>query len=75
MGTAVQKGTVESFDRDAGLGGVRAGDGRLYPFHCTEITDGSRDIPVGTEVTFVVAPGHRGTWEARAIEPAVPGSG
>ena len=69
-GGTVEHGTVESFDGDAGLGQVRARDGRLYPFHCTEIADGSRDIAVGAVVSFVVAPGHRGAWEARALAPA-----
>jgi len=64
------RGTVDSFDKDVGLGEVRAGDGQLYPFHCTEISDGSRDIAVGTEVSFALAPGHLGSWEARRLEPA-----
>lgn len=63
-----QRGKVERFDKDVGLGEVMAADGQLYPFHCTEIADGSRDIAVGAEVSFVVAPGHRGTWEARHLE-------
>jgi len=58
-------GTVEGFDREAGLGEVRSASGELYPFHCTQIADGSRDIAVGTAVSFFVAPGHRGVWEAR----------
>jgi cold shock CspA family protein len=62
-----QTGRVETFDKDAGLGEVRSNDGRLYRFHCTEIADGTRDIPVGAEVAFVVAAGHKGTWEARAL--------
>ena len=62
-------GSVDSFDKDLGLGEVRAEDGRLYPFHCTEIADGSRDIAVGTEVSFAVAPGHLGSWEARGLKP------
>jgi CspA family cold shock protein len=60
-------GTVETFDKEVGLGEVRADDGRLYPFHCTEITDGTRDIHWGAGVAFVVGAGHRGTWEARAL--------
>jgi len=62
-------GNVEAFDKEVGLGEVRADDGRLYPFHCTEIAGGTRDIAIGAEVAFVVAPGHRGTWEARALVP------
>lgn len=70
VGTAgpPQRGNVDSFDSDVGLGQVRAQDGRIYPFHCTEIADGSRDITVGTEVNFAVAPGHLGSWEARRLE-------
>jgi cold shock CspA family protein len=66
---SADRGTVASFDKQVGLGEVRGGDGRSYPFHCTEIADGSRDIAVGTEVNFAVAPGHRGSWEARRLEP------
>ena len=62
-------GNVEAFDKDVGLGEVQADDGRLYPFHCTEIAGGTRDIAIGAEVAFVIAPGHRGTWEARALQP------
>jgi len=62
-------GTVESFDAGVGLGEVRGPDGTLYPFHCTEITDGSRQIDPATAVEFTLAPGHRGRWEARAVRP------
>lgn len=64
-----ERGKVERFDVEAGLGEVRAEDGRTYPFHCTEITDGSRRISSGTEVTYELAPGHLGLWEARAVTP------
>lgn len=69
MGTVhfAHRGSVDSFDKDVGLGEVRAQEGRLYPFHCTEISDGSRDIAVGTQVIFAVAPGHLGSWEARRL--------
>ena len=63
-----QRGKVERFDKEVGLGELRAVDARLYPFHCTEIADGSRDIAVGADVTFVVAAGHKGRWEARQLE-------
>ena len=62
------QGVVTEFDDPRGLGTVEAG-GVRYPFHCTAIADGSRTIAVGTEVTFVVAPGLMGRWEARAVEP------
>lgn len=65
----VARGKVERFDREAGLGELRGGDGRLLAFHCTEIAGGTRDIAVGAEVTFEVAPGHLGVWEARSVTP------
>ena len=65
----VEWGRVERFDQEVGLGEVRAGDGRLLAFHCTEIAGGSRQIALGTEVSFEVAPGHLGIWEARSVTP------
>ena len=38
-----------------------------YGFHATAIADGTRRIAVGAEVTFTVAPGHRGLYEARSL--------
>jgi cold shock CspA family protein len=46
------RGTVTQFDREVGLGEITAVDGRLVPFHCMVIADGSRDIPIGAEVDF-----------------------
>ena len=69
------KGKVESFDREIGLGQIRSEDGRAYPFHCTEVTGGARDIAVGTEVVFEVAAGQLGRWEARAVTPRVATAG
>ena len=66
-----RKGWVEVFDAEVGLGQVRAEDGLLLPFHCTQIVDGSRTIAVGTEVRFALAAGQLGIWEARAVA-AVP---
>lgn len=63
-------GEVEAFDEVVGLGMVRGLDGRAYPFHCTQIADGSRAIPEGTPVEFEVIPGHLGRWEAAAVRPA-----
>jgi len=62
-----QIGKVERFDKEVGLGEVRASDNRVYGFHCTEIGDGTRDIAVGADVAFVVGAGHGGMWEARAL--------
>jgi CspA family cold shock protein len=64
-------GRVVSFDEAVGLGTVDASHGS-YPFHCTQIADGSRSIASGTEVTFTVLAGRRGVWEAGELRP-VPG--
>ena len=57
-------GVVAAFDDHAGVGTVTADDGVDYFFHCTQIADGSRTIATGTEVSFEVAPGRLGRWEA-----------
>ena len=57
-------GRVEAFDSRRGLGEIRGADGAVYPFHCTKIADGTREIPVGVAVEFTVAPGPLGRWEA-----------
>jgi cold shock CspA family protein len=62
------EGTVTEFDEARGLGTVES-DGQSYPFHCTQIADGTRTIAVGTPVTFEVRPGGMGRWEAAAIAP------
>lgn len=62
-------GTVDAFDDHAGSGQLCAADGERYFFHCTRIADGSRTIPVGTTVTFTVAPVGLGTWEAVDVRP------
>ena len=62
-------GVVETFDVDVGLGTLRADElGQdLFPFHCTQIADGSRSIEPGTYVTFIVVPGRGGRWEAAMV--------
>ena len=65
FGTA--SGSVASFDKHAGLGEITGDDGTTYPFHCTAIANGTRDIEVGTKVSFTVAAGHRGKLEATQI--------
>jgi cold shock CspA family protein len=62
------RGTVTAFDEPAGIGTVTGADGRAYPFHCTQLADGTRTVPVDTAVLFEVVPGHLGYWEAAAIE-------
>jgi hypothetical protein len=42
--------------------------GQEYPFHTTQIADGSRTVRVGESVEFRIVPGRRGDWEAAAIE-------
>lgn len=64
-------GTVVEFDREVGLGEVRATDGTVYPFHCIVIADGSRTVEVGAAVAFELLP-KLGRWEATAIRPATP---
>ena len=64
------RGHVAAYDVRRGLGTVAGDDGRRFGFHCTAIADGSRDIPVGTPVTFQVAPGHLGAWDAATIRSA-----
>jgi CspA family cold shock protein len=66
---AWRRGTVETFDVDVGLGTITAEDGQSYPFHCTQIADGSRDIAAATPVFFEVVAGQLGRWEAAAIRP------
>jgi cold shock CspA family protein len=60
-------GVVTAFDDDAGLGTVRSEDGRSWPFHCTRISDGSRQIDVGQPVVFTIGPGAPGQWEAESV--------
>lgn len=61
-----RSGRVVAFDQAVGLGEVEAADGTRFPFHCIEIADGSRDIPVGQAVTFDVI-GKLGRFEAARI--------
>jgi cold shock protein len=62
-------GVVESFDDDAGIGTVRADDGQEFFLHCTSVADGTRTIKVGTAVSFEIAPGHLGLWQAVSVRP------
>jgi cold shock CspA family protein len=60
-------GIVDTFDEDRGLGTVRADGGEVLAFHCTAIADGSRRIPEGQPVRFLVVAGRSGHWEAARI--------
>jgi CspA family cold shock protein len=62
-GGSTRTGTVTAFDESVGLGVVTGTDGVDHPFHCIEIADGSRSIPVGAHVTFDVL-AKLGRWEA-----------
>jgi cold shock CspA family protein len=59
-------GSIESFDGHRGTGFVVDDTGARFPFHCTAIADGTREIAVGARVSFVVTPG-LGRWEAGSI--------
>lgn len=52
--SALLTGTVTQFDRRVGLGEITDGEGRIWPFHCAMLTDGSRSVEVGTTVQFTV---------------------
>jgi cold shock CspA family protein len=60
-------GHVTVFDARRGWGTVTDAAGASFEFHATAIADGSRRIALGAEVSFVVAPGHRGRFEARGL--------
>ncbi len=47
-------GVVADFDAVVGLGSIERSDGLRFEFHCIEIADGSREIGIGTRVSFDV---------------------
>lgn len=62
-------GRVVAFDETRGRGEVEdADDGTRRPFHCTQIVDGTRTVPVGATVRYVLRPGFLGVWEAAELE-------
>jgi cold shock CspA family protein len=56
-------GVVAAYDPDVGVGSVES-EGVEWLFHCTTITDGTRQIEPGTHVRFEVRAGGPGLWEA-----------
>ena len=68
------RGMVTAFDEARGLGTITAEDGEVFPFHCTQIADGTRTIDVGEVVRFDVLP-KLGRYEATAIEKAAGDAG
>lgn len=57
-------GHIAAFDDHAGWGTLRTAEGAEVFFHCTQIADGTRTIPVGVTVEADSAPTGPGTWEA-----------
>lgn len=47
------EGTVTQFDRRVGLGEITDAQGRVWPFHSAVLTDGTRNVEVGTAVQFI----------------------
>jgi cold shock CspA family protein len=64
------RGRVVEFDVAQGLGVIEGTDGSRLSFHCTQLADGGREVPVGAEVRYDIVPGSAGVWEAAAIEGA-----
>jgi len=62
-------GAVTEFDEPVGLGMLTDDEGAEHPFHCTAIADGTRDVAVGTEVSFRLVPGRGGRHEAVDLRP------
>jgi CspA family cold shock protein len=62
----IRRGRVASFDEPVGLGTIVDPDGIEFHFHCIEIADGSRTIPLGCEVEFDLL-AKFGRWEAANI--------
>jgi hypothetical protein len=68
---------VVELGAERGLGVVEedapgAGESRRsvrYRFHVTAIAGGTRTIPVGTQVVFIVVPAQLGDFEAREVTP------
>jgi cold shock CspA family protein len=61
-------GTVNWFDDGRGLGTIVADDGVAFPFHCTQIADGSRTIAEKASVSFDLLCKF-GRYEATSIRP------
>ena len=61
------RGVVVDFDARRGDGTLESDEGESFYFHCLEIADGSRDIPVGARVTAERGSGRLGRDEARRV--------
>jgi hypothetical protein len=60
----VLAGHVASFDDRRGDGEFVTDDGERFYFHCVDVADGSRSIPVGVRANAERTVGHRGRDEA-----------
>ena len=70
-----REGSVVAFDPRRGLGEIEEHDGTRRPFHCTQVADGSRTVPVGATVRYVLVPGSLGAWEASEVAAALGATG
>ena len=57
----------ETFDGPVDVVTMTTPDGATYPFHCAEITDGTRAIDVGSPVRFALR-ARFGRYEAGAVD-------
>ena len=62
------QGIVKEFDAHVGLGIIQADSGDVFPFHCVNIANGTRNIAIGVKVDFETFDHPRGRTEARMIE-------
>lgn len=49
-----KSGIVTQFNQSVGLGEITDTNGRVWPFHCVAIEDGTRSIETGTSVVFTI---------------------
>jgi hypothetical protein len=67
----IEAGEAGDAGQAAGAGQAGGGAGsRRFPFHCTQIADGSRTVAVGARVSFGLLAGRAGRWEAADVRPA-----
>lgn len=64
----MHSGIVTAFGEREGLGEITDDSGRIWPFHCVEVLDGSRSIAAGTMVEFEPL-AKLGRYEASMIRP------
>ncbi len=65
-------GVVLRFDNASGDGTVAALTGEEWPFHCTQIMGGARNIRAETAIAFDVVAGLPGRWEATRLRARSP---